>query len=278
MARKKMWFGNARYGVYLPTPDTGMTRNRVGWSASGTYLNGGGWSRGTTTKHMEPSMSWSFLDHKSVRLIEDFYNGVHGPGPFFWGDPFAETTNMLPPYVSAPAMMLDGAPRKWFDGSFSVTSNSSGIYGTPTYGIRVDSFTSGGVLLRATVPTDKALVFDARGTGTWDFEIENGNNVINTGVSGLNDPVWFPNVLQGDGNNLNTSITLTYATPGSTLFALTAKIVPLGAPLPAPDPWLSGAGHSGCEFKDLSVTGYSSPDAIDYQSVTANFVEVGAWR
>ena len=278
MARKKMWFGNAQYGALIPVPDTGMTRNRVGWSASGTYLNGGGWSRGTTTKHMEPVMSWSFLDHKSVRLIEDFYNGIHGSGPFYWNDPFADTTNMLTPDMSAPGMILDGASRKWIQGSLSTASDTSGVYGTPNRGVLVDSFTGGGVILQTTVPTDKALVFDARGTGVWDFELENDNGVVNVGVSGVNNPAWFPGALQGDGRGLNTTIVLNSVSVNATLFALTAKLVPLGAPLPAPDPWLSGAGHSGCEFTNLTVTGYSSPEAIDYQSVTANFVEVGAWR
>lgn len=77
---------------------------------------------------------------------------------------------------------------------------------------------------------------------------------------------------------LVTGVTITLSGVGFlTLAGLIAQVRPDGEPVPNGG-FLGGEGHSGCQFESFpTVVGYSSPQALDKQSVTARLIETGAW-
>lgn len=62
-----------------------------------------------------------------------------------------------------------------------------------------------------------------------------------------------------------------------TLSAMVAQVRPIGEAVPNGN-YQSGQGHSGCYFASSpTVQGYSAPSALDYKSLSATLIEVGAW-
>lgn len=278
MADDLMYFGTSEYMTWIKCPNSGMGRNRVGWSATGTYLNGGGWTRSSGTKHFEPTLNWSFLNHEQVRLVEDFYNGSYGHGPFYFYDAFAMRTNILPPYWSIPRTAQDDSPPLIVGKRPTLTDTITNTLNLPTKSAVYDLDTPGGDVSREIylpIPPGYSLhlgvLGTATGTATFKVEFESGSNtfvplspsgstVLNHVVSGS---AWAILSVVGDGM--------------LTLAGIMAVLLP-DFETPTLSKFYSGAGHSGCDFKTPpNVVGYSSPQAIDYQSVTAEFVEVGAW-
>jgi hypothetical protein len=63
-----------------------------------------------------------------------------------------------------------------------------------------------------------------------------------------------------------------------TLSGLIAQVLPTGSAAPTGN-FRSGQGHSGCRFAGHpTVSGYSAPQALDLQSMSAVLVETGAWE
>ena len=59
MSRKKtLWFGTTEHREWVMCPDQGLEMAAVGWNASGTYQNGGAWSRSSETTHREYSATF----------------------------------------------------------------------------------------------------------------------------------------------------------------------------------------------------------------------------
>jgi hypothetical protein len=54
-------------------------------------------------------MSWSGQMNgtdttENLQIVKDFYDGLYGVGPFYWLDPFAMASNVLPPHYAAPML------------------------------------------------------------------------------------------------------------------------------------------------------------------------------
>jgi hypothetical protein len=74
-------------------------------------------------------------------------------------------------------------------------------------------------------------------------------------------------------------VTVSFSGEGTlTLAALIAQVRPLGEAVPEGN-FISGRGHSGCRFAAKpSIQGYSAPQALDFQSITATLIETGDWE
>lgn len=63
-----------------------------------------------------------------------------------------------------------------------------------------------------------------------------------------------------------------------TLSGMIAQVRPIGEAVPY-GPFISGRGHSGCRFSSgPAIQGYSAPQALDYQAMTATLTETGSWE
>lgn len=308
MADNYMWFGSKERMAWIKAPNSGMGRNRVGWDAHGTYLNGGGWSRKSTGSHFEPTLTWSFLNHLEVREIEDYYLGVHGPDPFYWVDPFAFATNALPLHWSVPRLGNDDAPTLVPGQRPTLSDTPANTLALPskmaTYEISPSKPAA-----EYTFPIPPGFRAhlcawgSTTGTARVDFLSEEDWKTFSPSpVSDIN-PTWRS--VGGEWASLSFSGTGTLTLAGMVLQILpsgTRVDIPglmtspdlltspslatsptytfwEGATQPRAPRFMSGAGHTGVAFKSApQVVGYSSPQAIDYQSLTAEFIEVGAWR
>lgn len=304
MADRVMYFGTQERMTWIKCPNSGMTRNRVGWNANGTYLNGGGWARKSATKHYEQSLVWSFLNHVEVRAINDYYLGAFGDGPIYWLDTFAMATNVLPAHWSIPRLAADDAPPLVYGRRPTLADTLPNALGLPTktatYELRAsDTFDT----LYIPVPEGFTAHIAAWGSSTGDARLSLGGEAVTltavtdtvptwTSVSGVNHVIL---TADGEGFLSLAGITVqvlphpdTLILPGllssvslptsPSLAPSDTEIIYLGG-LPVAGRFLSGEGHSGMAFKgEPSIVGYSSPMAIDYQSLSADFIEVGAWQ
>ena len=97
MQEKTVWFGTEDDLVQVKCPSTELTRTRVAWRNSGTYLNGGGFALSSGTAHEEASISWGA---DSVDGFATLMTQLNKGEPLYYLDPLACKTNILPPYAA----------------------------------------------------------------------------------------------------------------------------------------------------------------------------------
>ena len=97
MPNKKVYFGTLDDMQWVPAPQANSTYNRVSWRASGTFLNGGGYQRQSSTSHKELSLAWSVQQLEMIdKVLAQFNKGEM----LYYIDPIAAKYNVLPPYVA----------------------------------------------------------------------------------------------------------------------------------------------------------------------------------
>lgn len=111
MSRKQMYFGTRDRMAWVACPAVERDSGAVGWSESGTYLNGGAFVARSKGSHRVHEMAWNMISRKEAGKIESFASGVYGDGPYYWIDPMAADHNVLPTNWAYPAQELDtGVP------------------------------------------------------------------------------------------------------------------------------------------------------------------------
>lgn len=96
-----MWIGPEGNLQEFKDPATGVGDGSVTWGASGSLLNGGGWSLGGRTDHKEQSLTWNFLrGHEVSKLMELTLRG--GPLSVLIGTEYQ--VNLLSSRLSAPGL------------------------------------------------------------------------------------------------------------------------------------------------------------------------------
>lgn len=107
MSRRSMYFGTRDRMAWVACPAVERDSGAVGWSESGTYLNGGAFVARSKGSHRVHEMAWNMVSRKEAGLIESFASGVYGAGPYYWIDPMAADHNVLPTNWAYPAQELD---------------------------------------------------------------------------------------------------------------------------------------------------------------------------
>lgn len=111
MSRRSMYFGTRDRMAWVACPAVERDSGAVGWSESGTYLNGGAFVARSKGSHRVHEMAWNMISRKEAGKIESFASGVYGDGPYYWIDPMAADHNVLPTNWAYPAQELDtGVP------------------------------------------------------------------------------------------------------------------------------------------------------------------------
>lgn len=105
----KVYFGNTTKQTWIKAPSTGLRADSIGWSKESLLLDGRAFVRRSKASHRKFDMSWlgemndSNIE-QSLQTIKDFHDGIYGEGPFYWVDPYATDTNVLPPHWASPAL------------------------------------------------------------------------------------------------------------------------------------------------------------------------------
>lgn len=103
-----VYFGNRQKQAYIPTPDVGMSWSTVKRSNLIALEGGGAYVDDSQASHREGVAEWAIQDPAAFRIVREFLDGVWGPGPFFWTDPFAADTNLLSPAWATPGIIANG--------------------------------------------------------------------------------------------------------------------------------------------------------------------------
>jgi hypothetical protein len=214
----------------------------------------------------------------SLQTIKDFSDGVYGPGPFYWVDPFASKTNILPPHWAAPSLTAKDWPSiagfAPFD--FLPTVTNSLNYPATSVSFQYPDEPVDPVKLRLIIPRGYSLYFGWHGTiesGDATFAIDRhvrAGGIIKVLTTPM--PVTSSNrtnvVINGD----TTSMVDIYLnkedadTCDIVVAGMIAQILPSEA-FPEQGGFVSGRGTTGIEF--------SAPVQIEYYSAMVNNGQIG---
>ncbi len=278
----QVYFGNATKQTWIKAPSTGFTSNSEGWSSQTTLLNGTNFIKRSRASHRKFGASWlgpmngSSLS-ESLYTIKEFCDGVYGDGPFYWLDPYAVNTNVLPMHWSVPAITANDWPNLASDivpgfTDATVNNNFPGTY--VTYDT-TDAYESTNKLT-VIIPTGYKLHFGWHGPATGST----------TGVrivpylrsTGLADTALNPTKITAGGTiRTNTQVSGTTYSRVEIFIATTlasevnitgmiAQVLPTADSV-ASGGFLTGRGSTGLEFA-------TSPQ-IEYYSANINSGQIG---
>lgn len=276
MSDKVIYFGTQARMAWVQAPAIEAGIGKVGWQSVSQFLNGGAAVHVSATSHKEYQFTWALASADVTAAITDYADQIYGDGLIYFLDPFAVTNNVLPQQWAVPSLAIQDAPT--FNGSDvrpTASPTVANTWGYPTTSA-VYTFNSASVFksLWIPLPAGYTFHFGAHGSSTGTAAITlNGANV---------SPL-----LSADSNvRTNTTVTgvpgvtISFTGEGTlTLAGLIGQVRPTGDTVPLGG-FISGRGHSGCRFNTsgLEVVGYSAPQALDYQSVSARLIETGDWE
>jgi hypothetical protein len=112
---RKVYFGNGTKQTWIPAPLTGLVASTNGFSIENQLLNGRAIIKRSSGSHRAFEASWlgsmnADAMEDNLYTIKDFSDGLYGQGPFYWLDPYAIDTNLLPPHWAAPMLSEQGWP------------------------------------------------------------------------------------------------------------------------------------------------------------------------
>lgn len=298
---KKFWFGTEEYSKWVDTPLMGASVSPTGWAEGGSFLSGGGYQFDSSGSHRLHTFEWrESSSYEAAQEMSDFANGAYGSGPIHFVLPTIYEKNILPPQWAAPAtadsaavfargaansppsslptldipgrmprmtrfIVLNDAPVGFRDGEYLFIPIPEGFdlalgaFGVSAGGAGV--FTSPLLDSGAQAPPTR-LTMSGWDISTWSSVYD---RVSGAGLRGVR--LWV-GVDNPSGSTRHVS-----------LLAMTARLIPAGAPLAsiADDPWTGGMGNSGCKFVGKPTmnlhTGFDGGRA----SFAATLREIGSW-
>jgi hypothetical protein len=112
---RKVYFGNAVKQLWIPAPKTGLNASSQAFFNDTQLLSGRAYLRRSEANHRRFAPAWNGplnaeSASDSLHTIKDYFDGLYGDGPFYWLDPFAVETNLLPPQWAAPMLSTKDWP------------------------------------------------------------------------------------------------------------------------------------------------------------------------
>lgn len=285
-----MWFGTRGYAQDVPTPAFNADFTKVGWSTSTQYLNGGASVRKSTASHKVYNMAWNLASRDSLRPIIDFSDGLFGTGLIYFHDPMTLDRNVLPQHWAFPAQAANDAPILVGTVRPSTTPTPANNLHYPSTSV-VYTLSGSPATQSLYLPIPPGYVAWVGAHGSADGA---GGLRVRPVISGLNNaPDEFPALLTvTDPTRVNASYSSSIfeglelaiaanpaGTPVATSVTLSGLIVQMlriGA-TPQPGGFISGQGHSGCQFKsEPAQVAYSA--GLDKMGLTATLIETGGWQ
>lgn len=286
----QVYFGNATKQTWIKAPNSGMDASVEGWSAETQLLNGRTSIRRSTGSHRRFSPSWlgpASVDSlsESLNTIKDYSDGLYGDGPFYWVDPYAAKTNVLPPHWAAPML----TEQDWPNLASGLTPSFTSANVANNYPIKYATYTTANNYvstnkLTLIIPTGYKLAFGWHGPSTG---ATTGVRVVPyKRADDLADTALNPTKITYGGTvRTNTNISgTTYSrveifiatTSASTLniAAMIAQIIPSTDSVPSGG-FISGRGTTGIEFANRPQIEYYSANINDGQiGMSADWIEV----
>lgn len=279
MAEKRLYFGTRERMTWIPCPAINAGLGNSRWIASGGFLNGGAYQRQSTIGAKTYAFSWNPQEADGLYELGGYFDGIHGTGPFYFVDPFAAKTNMLPSFLASPATMAGDAPS--FGGTQRVTRTPTGatLLGYPAMSGQLSVSAAFGPYASYTfpVPGGYNLHLGVHGTASGSARVTatpDGGSSVSLPMMSVSSPQRTNTILPG-----GTWYSVTIAGEGVlTLAGLIGQILPVGE-TPQPGNFIPGQGNTGVRLSgNPTVTGYSAAITNASIGMTAEFVETGAWE
>jgi hypothetical protein len=299
----QVYFGNANYQTWIPAPQSPMEAGSVGYSSETTFLNGRGFVKRSRASHRVFSPTWFGRQNDNtltgLNTIKDFQDGVYGDGPFYWVDPFADDTNILPPHWAVPAL----AEKDWpaLDSvsapTFTAATYANGYpYKYASYSMAASQV--GTKKLTIIIPSGYTLSFGwhhpaantsaiagpgvritpyLRSTGA-ATTVQNPTSLIAGGTARVSTVTTAGSMSQFDGATYS-KIDIYLANGGATtltatIVAMAAQLLPTGT-APSTGNFISGRGTTALEFSSFSSIQYYSSGIDGGQiGLSVNLTEV----
>lgn len=283
MDENKMWFGNRNYMQWIPCPQVGASYGLSGLQQSSDYLSGGKFIRNSMNKAKTFGLTWSLTSRENIRGVTDYAEGVYGAGPIYWADPMTMDTNVLAQAMATPSLggydgpSLSGGPRP------ELVPTSFNTLGYPTE-TAIYTTSTDFEPLRHYVPIPPGYTAWVGVHGSLDSTYIMAQPTKGYATSGA--PVEVPFLSVTDTTRVNTSfdwspdvdgIELYLAAPGvAVLSGIIVQVLKTGT-TPQVGGFISGQGHSGCDWESLPARDAYSR-ALDLMGVSATLTETEQWR
>lgn len=274
-----MYFGSREFMTDVRCPAINVIRNREKWTTSGTYLNGGGFARGSAYSHAVYTIAWNLMSPDEARKILDFYNGNYGQDVIYFLDDFALEGNILPLHWSVPRLTAKDAPPLVKGASVTETPlaavSNSGAYPSSSATITW-SGTPNSASVWIPVPPGQNFYFGARGTRTGTAGVTVTPDV---GAAQTTSALLPTTSNQRTNMEFLNPRGVTLSISGSGSITLNSMYGFIGTEPPPDGNFRSGEGHTGVVFDGVPQrTGYSAAIGEGLEGVSSSFKEVGAWR
>lgn len=267
---KSFYFGTVERMSWVPCPAINAGIGVRNWSEDGNYLSGGAWVNRSVASARQYSFSWNPMPNESLAKVLNYFDGLYGDGPFYFIDPFAETTNLLPAWLAAPRLAVQGAPSLVEDYDPTLITTPVNTLDYPTRGARY-VLTSGSIsqVYSFPIPEGHTLHIGAHGvsTGTAAITVNGTALTLLPVTSGtrtnrtVNGQGWADIAVTGVGN--------------LDLYGIIAQVRPTSETVPGGG-FIAGVGNSGVDFSNPYMkTGYSA--ALDNVGASIDLIEVGGW-
>jgi hypothetical protein len=282
---RKVYFGNSEKQTWIVAPKTGLKAGSQGFISEQQLLNGRTFIDRSKGSHRRFTPSWigSMNDaalENSLLTIKDFADGLYGEGPFYWIDPFAVDSNLMPPHWAAPSMTAYDWPDIWDFQPADFPATDANTLNYPPQSVRFDisshAVAGSTKKLRMIIPAGYTLHFGWHGVvdeGTCGVKID--RHLRSTGAIESVTPSVI-SVTSSTRTNVAISGTTysfieIYLYKGDTAADFTvsgmiAQVLPDGASVGAGG-FISGRGTTGIEF--------ASGVDIDYYSSVINNGQIG---
>lgn len=194
---KQVWFGTADDMRWVPAPLAGAQGSEVRWRAVDQYLNGGASVRQSTAAHQEINLTWGV---QSTERLAPVVSLLHQPGPFYYVDPIAAQSNIVPSYWASPQAWLDDGPALVPGVTpTKVAGSGPSVNGYPTTSVRFTIAQPTATNIIIPVPDGYTLHMGVRGTGgTYQLHEASGESLFHL-MSYVNDTVAYsPSVMTSE--------------------------------------------------------------------------------
>lgn len=293
-----VWFGNTEKIVDMPSPLTEADASFVVSGAEIQLGNGGAVVDGSVAGHRQFSWSW-IGDPDVLSIIREFRQGVHGPGPFYWVDPFAMKRNLFAPNWASPRVVDTGDWKEIYDTDHTaVVSYAPSAYGRPRKGLTYDLSLAPTIAPRRRftilLPPGFSLWLGASGsytgTGGVGYRTINADGTYSaitvTQPRAVTDANQWISFGTASGSSTVVAVEIFLARSSSaastvTIASLIAQLHPTGSFPGLPTTFISGRGTTGMRFVgNLTETfytagGYNMPAKIGFAQ---RLLETESWE
>ena len=276
---KPFYIGTREKMLQTRSPSVGFPSSKQGSSSEVNFLNGGASVRRSRASHKRYEMTWDSFSRDEARVILDLADQVYGVGDIYWHDPFVADRNCLPQWWGTPATGLDdGLPLNGGVRGTAVATPTNSL----NFPVQSIAYTCSGAGRSVWIPipvghTAWVGAYGANGTGGQVIATPTtGATTVGTAtvlaLLSVTDPARFNQSYSGGFTGVLISLG---GTGTVTLSGLMVQVL-LDGVTPQRGGFISGQGHSGCQFvTQPDYTPYSS--AFDTVGVVAEFVETGGW-